>query len=183
MSTRAPGRGSRRGRRATLAALGVLVAGSLAACGSKDFPNDPRPPAPIEVSAKVDSKKVVVSPDRFGAGLVTFTVANLSNSPVRFTIDGTSKKVSTSEIQPGTPATPHRLTREEVFVILDGSARVRIDGDSATAEAGDVVVVPAAVDFEIVAGGTQPLRALCCLPVGGQALLADGDPFTPPWAQ
>ena len=103
MSTRAPGRGSRRGRRATLAALGVLVAGSLAACGSKDFPNDPRPPSPIEVSAKVDSKKVVVSPDRFGAGLVTFTVANLSNSPVRFTIDGTSKKVSTSEIQPGTP--------------------------------------------------------------------------------
>jgi len=86
------------------------------------------------------------------------------------------------EIQPGTPATPHRLTREEVFVILDGSARVRIDGDSSTAEAGDVVVVPAAVDFEIVAGGTEPLRALCCLPVGGQALLADGDPFTPPWA-
>ena len=72
------------------------------------------------------------------------------------------------EIQPGTPATPHRLTREEVFVILDGSARVRIDGDSATAEAGDVVVVPAAVDFEIVAGGTQPLRALCCLPQQSQ---------------
>ncbi len=87
------------------------------------------------------------------------------------------------EIQPGTPATPHRLTREEVFVILSGSALVRIDGQRATAEAGDVVVVPTAVDFEIVAGGSEPLRALCCLPVGGQAQLADGEPFTPPWAQ
>jgi mannose-6-phosphate isomerase-like protein (cupin superfamily) len=87
------------------------------------------------------------------------------------------------EIQPGTPATPHRLTREEVFVILGGSALVHIDGESATAGPGDVVVVPAAVDFEIVAGGAEPLRALCCLPVGGQARLADGEPFTPPWAQ
>jgi mannose-6-phosphate isomerase-like protein (cupin superfamily) len=87
------------------------------------------------------------------------------------------------EIRPGVPATPHRLTREEVFVILSGSAHVRIDGESATAEVGDVVVVPAAVDFEIVAGGAEPLRALCCLPVGGQARLADGEPFTPPWAQ
>src|SRR6478609_6822532 len=87
------------------------------------------------------------------------------------------------EITPGTPATQHRLTREEVFVILRGSARVRIDGQDGIAEPGDVVVVPAAVDFEIVAGDAEPLRALCCLPVGGQALLADGDPFTPPWAQ
>ena len=87
------------------------------------------------------------------------------------------------EIQPGTPATPHRLTREEVFVVLAGRADVRIGGQAATAEPGDVIVVPVAVDFEIVAGGTEPLRALCCLPVGGQAQLADGEPFTPPWAQ
>jgi len=103
MSTRAAGRASRRGRQAGLAVIGVLAAASLGACGSKDFPNDPRPPAPIEVSAKVDSKKVVVSPDRFGAGLVNFTVANLSDSPIRFTVDGTTKRFSTSEIQPGFP--------------------------------------------------------------------------------
>jgi mannose-6-phosphate isomerase-like protein (cupin superfamily) len=87
------------------------------------------------------------------------------------------------EIQAGTPATPHRLTREEVFVILGGSALVHIDGQPGSAQPGDVVVVPAAVDFDIVAAGPEPLRALCCLPVGGQALLADGEPFTPPWAQ
>ena len=89
--------------RTALAVVGVLTVGSLAACGSKDFPNDPRPPAPIEVTAKVDAKRVTVSPNRFGAGLVTFTIANLSNSPVRFTINGTKKKVFSPEIQPGSP--------------------------------------------------------------------------------
>jgi mannose-6-phosphate isomerase-like protein (cupin superfamily) len=86
------------------------------------------------------------------------------------------------EIEPGTPATAHRLTREEVFVVLAGQAAVRIDGRDATAAAGDVVVVPAGVDFEIRSAGNDALRALCCLPVGGQAVIAGGDPFTPPWA-
>lgn len=30
--------------------------------------------------------------------------------------------------------------------------------------------------------GTQPFRALAVFPVGGQALIGDGDAFTPPWA-
>jgi len=98
-------------------------------------------------------------------------------------LGSTDTSVWQVEIAPGTPATPHRLTREEVFVILEGSAQVRIDGRPATAKPGDVVVVPAGVDFEIGAAGAEELRALCCLPVGGQAQLADGEPFTPPWAQ
>lgn len=86
------------------------------------------------------------------------------------------------EIPPGTPATPHRLTREEVFVLLGGRADVTIDGRRETAGAGDVVVVPPDVEFAIAVDGPEPLRALCCLPVGGQARLAEGEPFTPPWA-
>lgn len=103
MGTRGAGRASRSGSRAALAALALTAGLSLAACGSSDFPNEPRSPAPIEVTAKVDSKKVVVSPSRFGAGLVNFTIANLSDSPVRFTLSG-PKDAATSEIQPGTPA-------------------------------------------------------------------------------
>jgi hypothetical protein len=103
MSTRGSGRVSPRGRRAALGALGALAAIALAACGSKSFPNNPRPPSQIEISAKVDSKRVVVSPDRFGAGLVNFTVANLSDSPINFTISGPQKRVSSGEIEPGAP--------------------------------------------------------------------------------
>lgn len=85
------------------------------------------------------------------------------------------------EIDPGTPATPHRLTREEVFVVLDGAASVRIGEVAGTATSGDAVVVPPGVDLEIAAAGDTPLRMVCCLPIGGQARIGDAT-FTPPWA-
>lgn len=87
------------------------------------------------------------------------------------------------EIPPGTPATPHQLTREEVFVILAGRADVRIGAERGEAVAGDAVVVPPGVPFELANLSDEPLRALCCLPVGGQAQLTDGSLFVPPWAE
>ncbi len=89
-------------RRATFAAFASASALLLAACGSDDVDNNPRPAAPIQVAARVDSQKVAVSPHRFGAGLVNITVANLSDVPVRFTLTG-PKQIATPEIQPGAP--------------------------------------------------------------------------------
>lgn len=94
----------------------------------------------------------------------------------------TDSSVWTVEIAVGAPATPHSLTREEVFVVLEGVAAVRLADERATAARGDAIVVPAGVDFELSNGGEAPLRLLCCLPVGGMARLADGTTFTPPWA-
>ncbi|OWY61708.1 hypothetical protein B7486_62360 [cyanobacterium TDX16] len=85
------------------------------------------------------------------------------------------------ELEAGAPATPHSLTREEVFVVLEGAAKVVLGGVHGVAEQGDAIVVPAAVPFELAAFGSGPVRLLCCLPVGGQACI-DGDTFTPPWA-
>jgi mannose-6-phosphate isomerase-like protein (cupin superfamily) len=101
-------------------------------------------------------------------------------TPTRGSVD---TAVWTVEILPDTPATPHSLTREEVFVVLDGVASVRIDGHDDHARAGDAIVVPAGVDFEIANTGREVVRLLCCFPVGGQARFADGEPFTPPWAE
>lgn len=86
------------------------------------------------------------------------------------------------EIDPGTPATPHSLTREEVFVVLEGTAEVTLADDTGRAGVGDAFVVPSDVAFEVSNAGESRLRMLCCLPVGGQAR-ADGATFTPPWAQ
>ena len=87
------------------------------------------------------------------------------------------------EIPPGAPPTPpHSMTREEVFVVLDGTASVCIDGHDDVAGRGDAIVVPAAAAFVLANAGDEPLRLLCCLPVGGLACLPGGDPFTPPWA-
>ena len=87
------------------------------------------------------------------------------------------------EMPPGTEPTPHTLTREEVFVVLDGVADATIDGIAGRARAGDAIVVPPGVDVVLANGGAGPLRMLCCLPVGGQATTADRGTFTPPWAE
>ena len=107
----------------------------------------------------------------------------------RFTSLATPSRGSTDtsvwsvEIAPGAPGVPHRLTREEVFVVLDGRAEVLLDGERSSASAGDAIVVPPGVAFALAAAGDEPLRALCCLPVGGQGQLGDGAPFIPPWAR
>ena len=83
------------------ALLGVLV---VAGCGRSDFKNDPRPPVPAEVSAKISSQGVAVSPREFGAGLVNFTVANLTNETGSLVIQGPVEAAS-PDIAPGDTGT------------------------------------------------------------------------------
>jgi hypothetical protein len=115
---------SRRGRLASLGASAVVLGAVLAGCGSKDFPNDPRPPTPIEVSAKVDSKRVQVAPNRFGAGLVNFTVANLSGAPITFDVTGPTKG-STTEIQPGTPDYLRLDMKEGTYEVTASRSKIK----------------------------------------------------------
>jgi hypothetical protein len=63
-------------------------------CGSEDKPNDPRPPVPAEVSAKVGEDRVVVSPSRFGAGLAVFSISNQTDDIVQLALDGPTEAVS-----------------------------------------------------------------------------------------
>jgi len=85
------------------------------------------------------------------------------------------------EIAPGTPPTPHALTREEVFVVLEGTAELRIGGTVTTARAGDAIAVPPGQMFELANAGDRPLIAVCCMSSGGRAYLAGQEPFAPPW--
>lgn len=86
------------------------------------------------------------------------------------------------ELAPGTLPTEHVLTREEIFVVLAGSARVHLDGTIADAGPGDAIVVPAGVVFGLENPGSSPLSAVCCMPVGGAAQIG-ADVFVPPWAR
>lgn len=80
------------------------------------------------------------------------------------------------------PAKPHRLTREETFVGLEGRAVARINDESFDVTAGSALVVPAHALLELANPYDTPFRAVAVLPVGGQAMLQGGEPFTPPWA-
>ena len=91
--------------------------------------------------------------------------------------------VITNDMAPGAGPALHRHPYEEVFVVIEGTASVRIAGRADQAEAGDAIVVPADLEFELANAGAGPLRLVCCLPVGGQGRYADGSTFTPPWAE
>ena len=71
-----------------LFAVALVTALAVAGCGRDDFKNDPRPPIPAEVSVKIANDGVGVSPKEFGAGLVNFTIANLTADPGTLAIHG-----------------------------------------------------------------------------------------------
>jgi hypothetical protein len=69
-------------------ALVVLVA--LVGCGGDDtveYANEERPPAPINVTAAIDSDRVRVSPRRFGSGPVVIIISNQSGAPQSVTFE------------------------------------------------------------------------------------------------
>jgi quercetin dioxygenase-like cupin family protein len=84
-------------------------------------------------------------------------------------------------LAPGTPATPHAISREEIFVALSGEARVELDGRNQALAPGDTLVVPAGETFSLSNPGAEPFTALAMVPVGGQAVFPSGERFTPPW--
>jgi hypothetical protein len=70
------------------AGLLVVAAVVAAGCGAESHPNEPPPPAPLELSAKIDDRNVVVVPDAVGAGLVNMTISNQSADDVQLAFDG-----------------------------------------------------------------------------------------------
>ena len=78
------------GRRAASAAIVAmaLIAIGATGCGRDDFKNDPSPPVPAEISVKIATDGVGISPKTFGAGVANFTVANLTNQTGSLAIHG-----------------------------------------------------------------------------------------------
>lgn len=82
--------------------LPALAAIAVAGCGAEDHPNEPRPPAPIEITARVSDDRVAVQPSEFGAGLVNMTISNQSDVPVEIAVDGPTGNTGPT-IAPGQP--------------------------------------------------------------------------------
>jgi hypothetical protein len=90
--------------RAALAVSALLVALVAAGCGRNDFKNDPRPAVPAEVSVKIARDGVGISPKEFGAGLVNFTIANLTQGTGTLAIQG-PVDANSNELSPGAAET------------------------------------------------------------------------------
>ena len=76
--------------RAVRLTLAVIATALLAGCGgdgTADYQNEPRPPAPINVTAAIDGDRVRVSPGSFGSGPVVFIISNQSGAPQTLTFE------------------------------------------------------------------------------------------------
>ncbi|HEX4107239.1 MAG TPA: hypothetical protein VHX88_03850 [Solirubrobacteraceae bacterium] len=78
-----------------------LAATAVAGCGSGSrFRNDPRPATEIEVSAAVTGNQIVVSPKRFGAGLVNVIISNNTAASQQVTLRSPTFSQQTGPINP-----------------------------------------------------------------------------------
>ncbi|MQY28830.1 cupin domain-containing protein [Nocardia aurantia] len=85
------------------------------------------------------------------------------------------------EVEPGTVGQGHRVLREEVFLMLSGTAELTVDDETTTLVAGDAAVVPAGSVLRVDNPSTTPAAFAVVVPVGFSAELADGTPITPRW--
>lgn len=98
-----------------------LVAGAAAlaisACGDDDFENNPRPPAPIELSALISDGAVKVSPAKdVGAGPATVTISNQTDDAARLVFEGPTDNSSDPIIAGGTGSMKLNLSEGDYTV-------------------------------------------------------------------
>lgn len=86
-------------------------------------------------------------------------------------------------VEPGTPGTAHRVTREEIFVALAGRAQATVNGEVLDIEAGCTLIVPASSVFSLANPHEDTFEAIAIFPIGGEVIVGDAAPMTPPWAR
>jgi len=84
-------------------------------------------------------------------------------------------------LDPGTPPRPHKLTREEILVAIEGQAIASLNGEEMRVSAGDALIIPAFADFSLANPGDTTFEAVAVLPVGARAMM-EGEIFAPPWS-
>jgi hypothetical protein len=107
-----------------LGRAGAVVAATLAlalvgaGCGGGDEArSQERPPVPINVSVLIGPQRITASPDKIGAGPVTFLVSNQSSASQTLTMDGPRLTRTIGPIPPGDTATVKATMQTGEFTI------------------------------------------------------------------
>lgn len=120
---------------AALAGIALLV---TAGCGDDDdYANEPRPPAPIVVTAAITKDGVSVSPAKFGAGPINLIVTNQTETSQQITLETQDTSGGAGITQSTGPINP-RDTATLKADVPEGNYRVGVEGDAVKAAALEV---------------------------------------------
>jgi len=108
----------------------MAVGATAAGCGSSsNYANEPRPPAPINVTVAISDQRISVSPRTFGAGPIILIIANQSGSSRKVTLEtddvggeGAGIRQTTSPVNP-------RGTAELKVDVTKGTYELSVDAD------------------------------------------------------
>jgi hypothetical protein len=103
-----------------------MVAMLVVGCGGgSSYKNNPRPPAPLNITASVSNTGIAVSPTSFGAGPIVLIVTNQTAASQEITFEsnelGASKPGVTQTTEPINP----RGTGQLQVDVTEGQYRVR----------------------------------------------------------
>jgi len=87
-----------------------------------------------------------------------------------------------TELSAETAGPPHRISREEVFLVLSGRLELTIDGQTRSLDVGDVAIAPPGSTLEVSNATKEPATMWVTTSIGLEASLADGSRISPPWA-
>lgn len=87
-----------------------------------------------------------------------------------------------TQVSVGLKGVPHKVLREEAFVIIAGAVTLTIDGQPEELCAGDAALVPAGSTINLDNNGTETATLVVTVPVGFHGELLDGTVINPPWA-
>src|SRR3954451_5775659 len=106
----------------TGAALLATAAMTVAGCGgSTKFKNDPRPPAPVQLTGVITDKGVTVSPDRVGAGPVILLISNQTQQAHTITVDGGNTQDTVGPIHPLDTAKLQQTLEQGTYLVMPGA--------------------------------------------------------------
>jgi hypothetical protein len=111
-------------RRLAVGLAAIAAVALLAGCGDEDFENNPRPPSPIQLSARIGPDAVVVSPRAVGAGLATITISNQTPDAAGLVLEGPTDEASSEILGGGTGSLKIALEEGTYDVTDDDGARL-----------------------------------------------------------
>ncbi len=85
------------------------------------------------------------------------------------------------ELPAGTAGPTHRISREEVFLVLSGAVDLTIDGEMRSLKPGDAAVAPAGSRLGVANATQEPAAMWVTTSVGLEASMPDGSHISPPW--